>query len=285
LSNRPIAGKSREIPEGILEEEFRKANPQILYKYRNWLHETHKDALRKSQIWLSSPKQLNDLYDIRLAYTFDSNEVYKPEFFAKLRSQFSTMTSAIPGTRDFEVALDNHYEIIKADPQEWFNRNQTDLRNGPIYEEIGLFSTSENPLNELMWAHYGDSHHGYCIGYDSYLLWQAKRSFYGAAHYVKEPIRYSFLDDNANSFIDMFIKSEQWSYEKEYRFWTFVSNDNERLVDINIAAIREIILGNKISTQAKLEIIQCLKDRYRSKVSLFKIKESRSGLTRTQINY
>src|SRR5690349_8711555 len=118
--NRPSIGKSREIPNEILEEEFRKSAPSILYKYRSWSDETNKNSLTKSQIWFSSPKQLNDLYDIRLAYFFDPEEVYKPEFFSKLRREFPNMTRTIPGTKDFETALENQYDLIKTNPQKWF---------------------------------------------------------------------------------------------------------------------------------------------------------------------
>src|SRR5258706_5729311 len=159
--SRPIPGKFREIPDEILEEEFRKSTPRILYKYRNWINEKHKEVLTKSQIWFSSPKQLNDLYDIRLAYTFDAEEVNRPEFFAKLRKQFPGMTRLIPGTRDFEIALENHYNKIKHDPIKWFNENQWNLRKGAVYDEIGLFSTTVNPIDDRMWAYYGDSHCGY----------------------------------------------------------------------------------------------------------------------------
>jgi hypothetical protein len=270
--NRPLAGKAREIPDKILEEEFRKSTPPVLYKYRTWTSEKHKEALTKSLIWFSNTKQLNDLYDIRLAYTFDPEEVHKPEFFAKLRERFSSMTRTIPGTRDFEYALENHYDLIKADPEKWFYNNQASLRQGGAYDVIGLFSTTTNPVDELMWAHYGNSHKGYCIGYDSFLLWQAKHSMFGKAHYISKPINYSFLDSDPENFIDLFIKAEKWTYEEEYRLVTFIDNDEERLVTVKKSTIKEVILGNQISPQAEDEIIKCLKNRYNSKVNLYKIE-------------
>lgn len=272
--SRPIAGEAREIPNEILEDEFRKSTPPILYKYRNWISDYHKEALKKSQIWFSSPKQLNDLYDIRLAYTFNSEEVHTQEFFNKLKKEFPNMTRLIPGTRDFEIALGNKYEQIKLNPQKWFFDNQVSLREGDIYEQIGLFSTTIDPINKLMWAHYGDSHMGYCVGYDPFLVWNAKHSFCGTAHYLNEPLQFSFLEDkDPTGFIDLFIKDQDWSYEKEYRFVTFIENESDRLVKVDVSAVKEVILGKNISKVSEIEIIKCLKEKYHSLVSLFKIQE------------
>lgn len=284
--SRPTIGKAREIANEILEEEFRKSTPPILYKYRSWAKKEHKEALTESQIWFSSPKQLNDLYDIRLGYTFNSEEVYKPEFFTKLKEQFRGMTRTIPGTKDFEYALENHYDLIKADPQKWFYNNQISLRQSNLYDVIGLFSTTINPIDELMWAHYGDGHTGYCIGYDTFLLWQAKRSMFGIAHYINKPIDYSFIDNDPENFIDLFIKADKWAYEKEYRLVTFVDNDEERLVKVNSSAIKDVILGNKIFSQTEDEIIKCLKNQYNSRVNLYKIEtDNVPGLKLSRVLY
>ena len=95
---------------------------------------------------------------------------------------------------------------------------------------------------------------------------------FGKAHYISKPINYSFLDNSLENFIDLFIKAEKWAYEKEYRLVTFVDNDEERQVVIEPSTIKEVILGNQISTQSEEEIIKCLKERYSSKVSLYKVE-------------
>lgn len=265
-------GAPREIPDTILEKEFRKSTPPVLYKYRNWGDKNHIETLTKQQIWFSNPKQLNDLYDIRLAYSFNSEEVFSPLFYAKLKKEFPQMTRFLPGTKKFEYALENHYELIKADPQKWFNENLANLRKSNLYDVIGLFSTTTDPLEELMWAHYGDSHRGYCLGYDSFQLWQAKKSMFGSAHYIGQPVRYSFIDNNPEDLMDVFIKSARWSYEKEYRLITFVESDEERLAKVKPSALKEVILGSQISLKSEGEIIDCLKNIYESRVLLYKIE-------------
>jgi hypothetical protein len=271
---RPLPGKVLEIPDEKLEERYRESNPPVLYKYRNWTSEYHKDSLRRSQIWFSSPKQLNDLHDIRLAYTFNTEEVYSQEFFYKLRKEFPNMTRLLPGTRDFEIALQNRYDLIRSNPEKWFHDNQVSLREGDTYERLGLFSTTIDPLSKTMWAYYGDSHFGYCIGYDPFSILKSKPAFCGEAHYLKEPIQYSFLrKEHSFDFIDLFIKDQIWAHEKEYRFVTFIENDSERLVTLNVSAVKEVILGRNTSKISEGEIIESLKGKYHSQVKLFKIQE------------
>lgn len=273
---RPIMGIPTDVPNEKLEEQFRKSAPSVLYKYRAW-REFGKNSLANSQIWYTNPKDLNDNVDIRLAYTFDSNEVNSPKFLARLSKEFPRMTNLIPGTLDYVAALMDFYDHIRRDPQAWFSKNQQDLRDGPIYEQLGLFSTTSQPLEKLMWAHYADSHRGYVIGYDPYILFRTKAASCGSVHYIKEPLKFSFIDGGGMENIDHFIKMIDWEYEKEYRFLTFVSSNNERLVQLPIDATIEVILGLKASMADQEEIIEILKRVYLSRVKLMRIKEDNIG--------
>jgi hypothetical protein len=283
---RPLITGVRHIPDEEQERSMRASMPPTLYKYRTWQNEYHKSSLINSNIWFSSPRELNDLYDIRLAYTFNSEEVLSPIFLQRLREEFPSMGRFVIGTRDFEIALENKYEEIKSDPQKWFLTNQLYVRNSGTYDVIGLFSTTADQLSKLMWAHYGDSHRGFCIGYDPYLIWKARQSFCGIAHYLDEPIPFSFIEpQKSQGFIDLFIKGAEWSYEKEYRFVTFV-DDNSRLTQIDRSAITEVIMGRNISSDDQKAIIKCLKEDYTSAVKLFKIKEGyKSELALDSITY
>jgi hypothetical protein len=270
---RPSIEDIKHIPEDEVESRARASMPPIVFKYRSWKLQHHKSALLNTEIWFSSPKELNDLYDIRLAYKFNPEEIHTPEFFNKLREVFPSMTTFIQGTRDFEIALQNHFDyVIKPDPIKWFHKNQADLRNGPIYERLGLFSTTKDPLSMVMWAYYAESYSGISIGYDPYVIWNTKHSICGIAHYIKEPLEHSFIKES-EYFIDLFIKNERWEHEQEYRFVTFVQNDKERLVQLPLSAIKEVILGKNISKVAEDEVVNCLRNRYNSKVKLLKVQE------------
>ena len=47
-----------------------KEKRRIIYKYRDWKDEYHKNILLKNQIYLASPKDLNDPFDCRINANF-----------------------------------------------------------------------------------------------------------------------------------------------------------------------------------------------------------------------
>src|SRR5882757_8788831 len=49
--------------------EIEKA-PKIVYKYRNWVDEYHRDVLLKNQLFLASPKDFNDPFDCRIPINY-----------------------------------------------------------------------------------------------------------------------------------------------------------------------------------------------------------------------
>lgn len=105
-------------------------------------------------------------------------------------------------------------------------------------QNAGIFSLSEDPLNELMWAHYGDNSKGIAIGFsinednllgdknkclkvnysdelpkfdsDGFIL---ETSFYGNGT-NKQKI--AFHDKTLQKAIS--TKSKSWDYEKEWRY-------------------------------------------------------------------
>lgn len=98
-----------------------------------------------------------------------------------------------------------------------------DLRE--IRSAQGIFSLSRTCCDEVMWSHYAEGHHGYCVEYDlSRLVLEAR------AHWSTFPVRYS--DAPPTLSIDDFLeprpegsqtarllgyKSKRWGYEEETR--------------------------------------------------------------------
>jgi uncharacterized protein YeeX (DUF496 family) len=287
--NRPEITAVREFSSEQALEEMRTKMPSLLYKYRSWSNKFQKATLLAPEIYFSAPSQLNDPFDIKLTYTWDDTEIFHPLFMEKLREQFPTMTQIPQGTRDFEVALSNYFEyIIKTNPQKWFEQNQEALRRGNIYDQLGLFCATTNPLDELMWAYYGDSYKGFCTGYDSIELWTAKPCEFGKVHYLSEPLEFSFINEEhiMDRFIDRFIKNNKWKHEDEYRFLTYIDNEKERLLPLNKSSIKEVYVGNKMNNDDISEIIECLKTDYHSQAKLFKVVDGpNSKLIAEQIIY
>ncbi|MDC7714749.1 DUF2971 domain-containing protein [Vogesella sp. LYT5W] len=75
------------------------------------------------------------------------------------------------------------------------------LYQGAVDEVSRIFCLARNPLNSLMWSHYGDSHRGIVIGYDVKLAKLAECSEYiipvqyGSVVYTKTKPSDCFFED------------------------------------------------------------------------------------------
>ncbi|MCO4882974.1 DUF2971 domain-containing protein [Paraburkholderia caribensis] len=84
-----------------------------------------------------------------------------------------------------------------------------------IDDQYRLYCLLPDPLNPLMWAHYGDSHRGIALEFDTnadQIMW-AYRVHYRADY----PTIRMYEDDNNANLVPIFMKSNVWEYEREYR--------------------------------------------------------------------
>ncbi len=118
--------------------------------------------------------------------------------------------------------------------------------------------------NELLWAHYADSHKGFCVEYDVEYL---TKFYFNISHmievkYVDSPVNISILEMfkkklSVDEILQIMngIKSLPWSYEKEFR----IVFDKSGLKDIDKRGLKSVTLGVNISDDnAKLRIY-CLR--------------------------
>jgi len=109
-----------------------------------------------------------------------------------------------------------------------------------------------------MWAHYADSHKGVCLKFDiledTDLFSPAKK-----VEYSKIYPEYDYLT-NKNDFVNQmfFTKSNEWSYEGEVR----VLKNKRGNYKFNPKALKEIILGCKISEDDKQTLTKVIKTYY-----------------------
>jgi Protein of unknown function (DUF2971) len=133
----------------------------------------------------------------------------------------------------------------------------------------GVLSLSERWDSILMWSHYGDFHKGYCVGF-----WEEKlrNSIYATGGRVMYPKDNKFpeispleQDDAKIMIIQTHAKSEEWSYEKEYRlaklFYPNIPTVADRIEVIADDFFAEIVIGINASQQTKEELIQIAKSK------------------------
>jgi hypothetical protein len=129
----------------------------------------------------------------------------------------------------------------------------------------GVFSLSYNPLQELIWAHYGGSHRGFCIGYDT----QKLVDFEPNVHHMLD-VQYSNAAPTIAS-IDLLsaespvtvlrkmlgVKSRPWAYEEEVR----VITQPPGLHDHDYRAVKAIYFGLRCPESTMKAVMEALAGR------------------------
>jgi len=69
---------------GEVEQEIIDNAPPIVYKYRTWKDENHKNVLVKNHVWFSHPFDLNDPLDVRPDFAYNLEEIESDAFFQHL---------------------------------------------------------------------------------------------------------------------------------------------------------------------------------------------------------
>lgn len=241
-------------------------HPEIIYKYRNWEDVNHRNLLAKNELFLSSPRNLNDPFDCRIIENYINNLNTK-------QNKDTYLTSALE--RDIEYLNENGISIQEAekvlreriaDPLHYQVRAEYNHRE--ITDKfVGITCFSEKWDSILMWTHYGNNHKGYCVGFDEK---RVRLFIHGKLKRVNYSDQYPELNPmlpQLNSYeLKYFYKSYEWEYEKEIRLMKIFENDarqnnNERIINFKDNFIKEIILGLQINESAKQEIISIAKDK------------------------
>ncbi|WP_394973721.1 DUF2971 domain-containing protein [uncultured Croceitalea sp.] len=132
-------------------------------------------------------------------------------------------------------------------------------------KKMGIYSLSQTYIDELLWAHYGNSHKGFCIEYELDLLLESYKSdekFSFPVTYNNKPPVIGMLDiatNKNNSIVRKMggFKSKRWAYEQEYRILT----NNFGLHAYNYQAVKSIYFGLRMDNAQKTEIMNRLKGR------------------------
>jgi hypothetical protein len=162
---------------------------------------------------------LNRYYKYRSESTLerDIQSLEECYFYAPTADQLNDPTEGV--INDQQVV-----EVVRLLDQA-IEASLTDLLK--LRHSVGIFSLSKNIQDEVMWAHYGESHLGYCIEYDICRLMLEPRTQWSLLpiKYSGNPPEFSLADlfaPNKEAIEQMLIghKSERWNYEEEVRIIT-----------------------------------------------------------------
>ena len=205
----------------------------LVYKYRSG---NNKDlnALNENKYWASNTEGLNDPCE-----GITDNKRIK-----WLLGKLGKWAGA-ESKENYDLINDNTDEVLSLD------------------KNLGIYSLTLTPLDELLWAHYANKHEGFCIGYDSELLTNEEKHVYSSnVIYSNSPaistgLEYLFYDKEDIIKKTAFYKSKRWEYEKEFRI---ISNKlGYNFYQAN--SLKSIHFGLRISDEIKQNVLKILKGR------------------------
>lgn len=225
--------------------------PHCLYRYRG-LSGSGLDRVRQmilhSEHFFSSPAKFNDPFDCRPEHRFDGSESEVSQYLQRLLVKFQPEQSA--HDREAEIAA------ILADPSRDPRRpDNLQLFSALIAtfatDQTGVLCLSAAPDVPLMWSHYGQSHTGVCLGFDS------DSDHFAAAQPVRYTRKRPTVDPTTQTRAQMldaslFTKSLDWAYEEE---WRIVLESGPGKYTMPTRPLRTVVTGTAISPEHFKEVL------------------------------
>ncbi len=249
--------------------------PQPLYKYRQWTEpcvdkQYSRRILTDNEIYLASADQFNDPFDAALPFKYKEEELTPDNIFRKL---WQTGKEMFPDLSDDEL-------MRKCYDQQRSGR----FSNGTYWKEsyhrfkeenirtFGIVSLTSKRDNLLMWSHYSNSHQGFCVGLDKFILWNLIDGALTKVIYQNEFPSVGLFDDEPGALMNLLsTKSPEWEYEDEYRFIKFDAAG--RVLKFPDDAVLEVILGYRMPENEKQEVIQLTREKFK-RAKIFECKMS-----------
>lgn len=239
-------------------QDISEKTPPVIYKYRDWEKKFHKTIITKRELYFAQPHSLNDPYDVRPPYNFIVPQINIEEARKKIRDAGRAIEPDL-SEEQLEQEVEIRLKSIMQDPVKYFKRNRMDhVLDSSMYDTIGVLSFCSSFDNEPMWAHYGNNHNGFAIGFNTVKLARALNCTVGLVDYDDTPLDYHIMGDNSGLLEkELFRKSTKWAPEQEIRFLTVgVGLYRDRTNTFPTEAVEEIVFGLSTSKHVQDEIIE-----------------------------
>lgn len=231
--------------------------PDILYKYRDWNNDFHKKLLFEKQLYFASADQFNDPYDCSMPYKWKKSDLTEANIFTKYYNSLKSDRPDLSETQIHEICYNEQKQGLFHDEEHI--KKVTERWRELEFKRYGIVSLTPICDNFLMWSHYSNSHTGFAIGFDKFILIESTKSEIGQVIYQNEIPEFGIFEDLIEKSIkQMYIKSSIWEYEYEFRLRSILLC--RKSVTLAVEAIKEIILGCNMKQKDKFEIIdKCAK--------------------------
>ncbi|MGN7986242.1 DUF2971 domain-containing protein [Pedobacter sp. 22226] len=254
--------------------------PKTLYKYRYWNDSYHQRVLTHQEVFLSSPAGLNDPFDASLPFRYNPEDLNEGNIYLKLieigRKSWPDISEQQIQTRAFKEQHSGKFE----DGAFW--KDQHEKLKANLHASFGLLSLTSKADNLLMWAHYANSHRGFCVGFDRDILFDVVKGTLGPVNYQEDfPFVPMFppADEPDTTMIRLLnTKSPHWLYENEFRLTRHGASN--KVFRLPAEGITEIVLGASMNPDDRKAIIATI-DEQLPHVRIF---EARTSLEKFQID-
>ena len=247
----------------------------ILYKY---LQPARVDLLKHRRIRFTQPGDFNDPFEfrpkIREVASDAEVQTYVEEHFEQLveeeLAKYGALVQFLPQA-DLRGLLTKQKAMLPAlfrllEPAAI--QKLSPMIDGFLNQNVGLLCLSEVRDSILMWGHYTDNHQGFVVGFDSdHPFFSRRRSDKDEFGFLRRvdysPRRPQVTLTDTTSPVWFSTKSEQWSYEKEWRIVRVLSEADHRidrspfpicLFEFAPDAVVEIIVGMRSPPSLVTEI-------------------------------
>lgn len=239
---------------------IRNSYPRFFYKFRAFsCKERLRSLIVRSEIFLSSPRDFNDPFDMR------GMLVVKGGIDALVR-KYNTFSMSAKVRRE---AIKDARNGVKAEGLEGYVSRKfrpLDQFDQMIGEQgVHCFASRDKrirlsgPRSNLMWSHYGDSHKGYCLQYSVHADPIFVRSV--RVGYASEYPKINWLSDDFHKDVLKCVtqKDRCWDYESEWRY--IRPGSAKQLRSINSCGIKSVIIGSEAACASIELIMQMVQER------------------------
>ena len=163
--------------------------------------------LFSNQVSFSRRANFNDLFDSKVHFEIPSRD--------RVRRTYSKLSG--DSKRRFKELY------MGSNSNENFAVLQTKMNE--ILDDYLFYCLTDNPINNLMWSHYANSHHGFCIEWDAEHLKPGKVQYQNRLpsldilELIESTIGLRSKDKlGIQAWHALKVKLSEWEYEQEYRF-------------------------------------------------------------------
>ncbi|MRX70218.1 Protein of unknown function [Flavobacterium resistens] len=220
-------------------------NGLTCYSFRNCSKFLFQSLVNES-LNLSSPSTFNDIFDCPIIELMNNDD----EISQLIRKAYLSGVKVACFVKNEKLPYSNN------------------ISDAPITNDKKNDSDKDEYLNELMWAHYADSHNGICIRYkfpsDVTTAGNDNKnyvSYFKDVEYTSDLKKHS-EQNSINTNDAFFAKGESWKYENELRLLYYNPTSSDSHISLPISnCIEAVYFGVKCSDKDKQTIKSILKGR------------------------